>query len=353
MSDIRDVETAKSATLPMTSPSKTELTPCDEELLRTPCEDVEEVSETELDLHQLVRDIQTIPRVDLEHIQPADAPHLVLGHLRPSREAIFTMVEELLTVIFPGYFGPSEVSEHTTPFYFGTTLDRIMRILQEQIRRCLCFNEPETDRGRYGCIKKAKRLTQAFMKRLPEVRRRLYTDVLAGYVGDPAATSTDEVIFCYPGLLALAYQRAAHELYKLQIPILPRLITERAHSLTGIDIHPGARIDDGLFIDHGTGVVIGETATIGKNVRIYQGVTLGAKSFPLDEHGNPIKGIKRHPNLEDDVVVYSGATILGAVTIGQGSVIGGNVWLTSSVPACSYISQSSNRVEMFAGGAGI
>jgi serine O-acetyltransferase len=171
----------------------------------------------------------------------------------------------------------------------------------------------------------------------------LLSDVRAAYEGDPAATSTDETIFCYPGILAVTNQRVAHELYRLEVPLLPRMLTEQAHSVTGIDIHPGASIGERFFIDHGTGVVIGETSTIGNNVRLYQGVTLGAKSFPLDEHGNPLKGIPRHPIVEDDVVIYAGATVLGRVTVGRGSVIGGNVWVTENVPPGSKLSQASAR----------
>jgi serine O-acetyltransferase len=182
-------------------------------------------------------------------------------------------------------------------------------------------------------------MAHAFMERLPEIRRKLNTDVGAAFEGDPALHSPDEAIFCYPGFQAIISQRLAHELFKLGAPLVPRIITEHAHSLTGIDIHPGAAIGDSFFIDHGTGVVIGETCVIGNNVRIYQGVTLGAKSFPLDENGNPIKGIPRHPIVEDDVVIYSGATILGRITIGKGAVIGGNVWVTSDVAPGSVISQ--------------
>jgi serine O-acetyltransferase len=178
-------------------------------------------------------------------------------------------------------------------------------------------------------------------------------DVRAAFEGDPAATSPDETIFCYPGIQAIANFRIAHELYRLDVPLLPRMITEHAHSITGIDIHPGATIGEKFFIDHGTGVVIGETCRIDNRVRIYQGVTLGAKSFPLDEGGNPIKGIPRHPIVEDDVIIYGGATILGRVTIGRGSTIGGNVWLTHSVPPGSRITQAQVQGDQFYNGAGI
>ena len=175
----------------------------------------------------------------------------------------------------------------------------------------------------------------------------------AAYEGDPALKSRDEAIFAYPGIFAVTNQRIAHELHVLGVPLIPRIITEHAHALTGIDIHPGAEIGEKFFIDHGTGVVVGETSRIGNNVRLYQGVTLGAKSFPLDEKGNPIKGIDRHPVVEDDVVVYAGATILGRITIGKGSSIGGNVWLTSSVAPGSRITQAEVREQRYSHGGGI
>jgi serine O-acetyltransferase len=170
-------------------------------------------------------------------------------------------------------------------------------------------------------------------------------DVKAAFDGDPAAKSPSETIFCYPGIFAITNHRIAHELYNLEVPIIPRIISENAHTITGIDIHPGAKIGKRFFVDHGTGVVIGETSVIGNGVRIYQGVTLGAKSFPLDENGTPIKGIDRHPIIEDDVVIYAGATILGRITVGARSVIGGNVWLTQSIPADSSLSQGREPKE--------
>jgi serine O-acetyltransferase len=193
------------------------------------------------------------------------------------------------------------------------------------------------------CVKKASLITQSFINKLPSIQKMLVKDVQAAYEDDPAATSPDETIFCYPGILAITNYRIAHELYRLGIPLIPRIITEHAHSITGIDIHPGATIGESFFIDHGTGVVIGETSIIGKRVRIYQGVTLGAKSFQLDASGKPIKGIKRHPIVEDDVIIYSGATIIGRVVIGKGSVIGGNVWLTHNVPPRSNVKQTEFR----------
>ncbi|MBW2263326.1 MAG: serine acetyltransferase, partial [Deltaproteobacteria bacterium] len=184
-------------------------------------------------------------------------------------------------------------------------------------------------------------------------RSLLATDVRAAFEGDPAATSKDEAIFCYPGLVAITNYRLAHALFDLEVPLIPRMITEQAHSSTGIDIHPGASIGKSFFIDHGTGVVVGETCRIGRRVRIYQGVTLGAKSLPLDEDGNPVKGVDRHPIVEDDVIIYSGATILGKVVIGRGSVIGGNVWVTRDVAPGSRITQAQARQDLFKEGAGI
>jgi serine O-acetyltransferase len=268
----------------------------------------------------------------------------------PSRDAVIEIVEALRTVLFPGYYGPSELTEENVAFHIGSTLDRIRRELREQIKRGICFTCNEHDAE---CDARAESATHDFLAQLPLVRNRLATDVQAAYDGDPAATSPDEAIFCYPGLLAVMSYRLAHVLHVLKVPLIPRMITEHAHSITGIDIHPGATIGEGFFIDHGTGVVIGETCIIGNRVTLYQGVTLGAKSFPLDEDGKPIKGIDRHPVVEDEVVIYSEATILGRVTIGRGSVIGGNVWLTRGVPPNSVVTQAQAQRDSFERGAGI
>lgn len=259
------------------------------------------------------------------------------GRLLPSRDQVIEALEALRSVLFPGYFGVSELTEESMRFHVGATLDRVLLVMQEQIKRGLCFECEHRGLECPNCVDKAAAITTEFLERLPRIQHTLATDVQEAYFGDPAATSTDETIFCYPGIMAVTYYRLAHELCNLGVPLIPRIITERAHSLTGIDIHPGASIGERFFIDHGTGVVIGETCIIGRKVRIYQGVTLGAKSFPLDEEGHPIKGIERHPIVEDDVVIYSGATILGRVTIGRGSVIGGNVWITRDIPAGSSI----------------
>ena len=271
----------------------------------------------------------------------------------PSRDAVVDTVEALRSVFFPGYFGTPDLHDESLHYYIGATLDRALRQLEEQIRRGIAFaarHDPETCRH---CAEEAERARIAFLSRLPEVRRLVASDIEAAYEGDPALKTPDEAVFSYPGIFAVTNQRIAHELHLLGVPLIPRMITEHAHTMTGIDIHPGARIGAKLFIDHGTGVVVGETSIIGNGVRIYQGVTLGAKSFPLDEQGNPIKGIERHPIVEDDVVLYAGATILGRVTIGRGSSIGGNVWLTTSVPPGSRITQVEPRETRYELGGGI
>jgi len=275
------------------------------------------------------------------------------GKPLPSRTAVIDLVEALRSVIFPGYFGTSELAADSVRFHVGSTLDWVLRKMQAQIKRGLCFVRDDHPEHCSECERQALYIAKRFLARLPAVQHLLATDVDAAYEGDPAATSPDEAIFCYPGILALTSYRLAHELYLLRVPLIPRIVTEHAHGITGIDIHPGAAIGEAFFIDHGTGVVIGETCIIGDRVRIYQGVTLGAKSFPLDQDGRPAKGIDRHPVVEDDVIIYSGATILGRVLVGRESVIGGNVWLTHSVPPGSHITQVQARQERFDNGAGI
>ncbi|MFO0590646.1 MAG: serine O-acetyltransferase EpsC [Polyangiaceae bacterium] len=269
----------------------------------------------------------------------------------PSRDSLVRAVSGLRAALFPAHFGPSDLSEDGVDFFVGHTLDRTLVLLQEQILRGLLFEAGGCDRERQ--VARAAEVTRKFAAGLPDVRSLLESDVRAAYDGDPAATSTDETVFCYPGITAITHHRLAHPLYKMGVPLIPRMIAEISHADTGVDIHPGADIGPSFFIDHGTGVVIGETARIGERVRLYQGVTLGAKSFPLDADGNPIKGIARHPIVEDDVVVYAGATILGRVTIGRGSSIGGNVWLTRSVPPGSRVTQAQARSDTFEGGSGI
>ncbi|MDH5717457.1 MAG: serine acetyltransferase [Spirochaetia bacterium] len=276
-------------------------------------------------------------------------PHF---QLLPSKEVTLSIIEELKAVLFPGYFGPSELPIQNLHFHVGATLDTLQRELAEQIRRGLCFSCSH-EKECLKCNNISYDLTKNFLAKLPDIQKKAAKDVLAAYNGDPAASSPGETIFCYPGVTAITSYRLANALFNLDVPLLPRMITEHAHSTTGIDIHPGATIGEGFFIDHGTGVVIGETCIIGNNVRLYQGVTLGAKSFPLDKKGNPIKGIPRHPIIEDGVIIYSGATILGRVTIGKNSVIGGNVWLTEDVAAGSKITQAALQETLFSQGSGI
>ena len=256
----------------------------------------------------------------------------------PSIDELAKAVEMLRSVLFPGYYIHSELREDTMHYYIGGTLDKCYAILAEQLKRGYCF-ACQSDSVCTFCESRAETAAKELLKKLPYIRHMLSTDAQAAYEGDPAAKSIGEAIFCYPSIRALTNHRIAHELYKIGVPIIPRLISEMAHSEAGIDIHPGATIDEYFFIDHGTGTVIGETSIIGRNVTIYQGVTLGAKSFPKDEHGNPIKDVPRHPIVEDGVIIYAGATILGRVTLGKGAVIGGNVWLTRDVDAGERVNQ--------------
>ena len=273
-----------------------------------------------------------------------EAEPVLSGHYRmvlPSRERVISIIEDVRALFFPGYFGTQDVRGDTLSFHIGATLDRMRVVLDEEIRRAVAFAEKHDFEACTHCSIAAAEATRKFVARLPAVRRMVASDVEAAFEGDPALRTRDEAIFAYPGIFAVTNQRIAHELHVLGVPLIPRIITEHAHTLTGIDIHPGARIGERFFIDHGTGVVIGETTIIGDRVRLYQGVTLGAKSFPLDADGKPIKGIDRHPVVEDDVVVYSGATILGRIVIGRGSSIGGNVWLTHAVPPGSKVTQEA------------
>lgn len=271
----------------------------------------------------------------------------------PSREALFRIVDQIRAVLFPYHFGNPDLGENSTRYFIGHTLNEALELLQNQVRRerWLLSNELHLDQRSIEA--QAQETVKGFVTQLPHIKSLLETDVIAAYHGDPAAKSLDEVLFCYPGVTAITYHRIAHALFRLDSPLLARIIAEIGHSLTGIDIHPGASIGNSFFIDHGTGVVIGETTIIGDRVRIYQAVTLGAKSFPREESGSLIKGNARHPIIEDDVVIYSGATILGRVTIGKGATIGGNVWLTRSVPAAGFVSQAQLRQEIFDEGAGI
>nr|WP_268833085.1 serine O-acetyltransferase EpsC [Pseudomonas fragi] len=263
------------------------------------------------------------------------------GRELPSRAAMADILEALCGALFPMRLGPVDLREESEDFYVGHTLDVALNALLTQARLELRYVARQGGLADDGVDATATLLIQDFALALPGLRSILDTDVLAAYHGDPAARSVDEVLLCYPGILAVIHHRLAHHLYRAGLPLLARISAEIAHSATGIDIHPGAQIGRSFFIDHGTGVVIGETAIIGERVRIYQAVTLGAKRFPADESGQLQKGHPRHPIVEDDVVIYAGATILGRITIGQGSTIGGNVWLTRSVPAGSNLTQAN------------
>ncbi len=253
----------------------------------------------------------------------------------PSREAIIGVCDLLLELTYPGFFGRKQLTRHNITYHVGELLPRLYDALTHQILECMCF-ERESHDGETPqpapCRDDACALSAQFIERIPDVRELLAFDVQAAYDGDPAATGTAEVLLAYPGLTAITIYRYAHVLYQLNVPFMPRIMTEYAHQSTGIDIHPGARIGRSFFIDHGTGVVIGETADIGNNVKFYQGVTLGALSFPKDERGRLIRGHKRHPSVGNSVTVYANAIILGGDTrLGDGSVVGGSVFLTRSV----------------------
>jgi serine O-acetyltransferase len=281
-------------------------------------------------VESIVRSVTAEPR--MQHLNRV---------LLPNRDAIIECIRLLRQIVFPGYFGKQGLTTQNVPFRIGELVIELTDLLYEQVRCCLRYREQLPGADTQGaqceeCDREAAASVARFLDRIPEIREVLATDVQASFDGDPAAKSTDETIFCYPGLFAIFVQRMAHEFYRMQVPLLPRIMTEYAHSLTGIDIHPGAKLGRGLLIDHGTGVVIGETTEIGNNVKIYQGVTLGALAPAF---GQRLRGQKRHPSIEDDVTIYAGATILGGETvIGKGALIGGNVFITSSVPPLNQVS---------------
>ena len=267
------------------------------------------------------------------------------GTPMPDYEVMQQIVVYLRDILFPGFFGKFHVTPENMEYHIGVLVSKVNEMLTEQIVSGLCFicNSDSKKELCGNCVVKAGKISMQFINKLPEIRKLLVTDVKATYNGDPASKSFGEIIFCYPGIRAITNYRIAHELYKLKVPLLPRIITEMAHFETGIDIHPGATIGHHFAIDHGTGVVIGETSVIGNHVKIYQGVTLGAKSFPLDKKGNPIKGIARHPIVEDNVIIYAEATILGRVKIGKNSVVGGNMWIVNDVPENSRMAMNKEQ----------
>ena len=285
-----------------------------------------------------------LPRVVVELRRSREDTHKIrhLGRVRelPSRDALEEVLKGIFAALFPTHYGRSDLTDETIDYFVGNVLSVSLNTLSEQIRRGLYFSSSSSLEEEATFDALAERLTAQFASELPEIRALIVSDIRAAMSGDPAATSVSEILLCYPGVSAAIHYRIAHALYELGSPLLARFISEIAHSKAGVDIHPGAKIGEGFFIDHGTGVVIGQTAILGRNVRLYQAVTLGAKRFPEDDEGNIIKGAERHPILEDDVVIYAGATVLGRITIGARSTIGGNVWLTKSVPPDSNISQA-------------
>lgn len=270
--------------------------------------------------------------------------HHINRHYLPSRDEIIEIIRLLLRVFYPGYFGHQDLTDENVRYHVGVIVSNLRDKLERQIALSLsygteCSHSPVSPVSLDGCRGGARRITHAFLERLPRVRSILITDVEAAYEGDPAALNSDEIILAYPGLLATTVYRVAHELYLLEVPLMPRMMTEWAHAKTGCDIHPGAEIGPGFFIDHATGVVVGETSRIGANVKLYQGVTLGAISLPRDGVGRVIRGTKRHPTVEDDVTIYANATVLGGNTVvGRGSVVGGSVFITKSVPPGAQLS---------------
>jgi serine O-acetyltransferase len=271
----------------------------------------------------------------------------------PAVEQVERIVTLVKSIIFPDYFNKRQSDEAIRSYYIGVHMEELQGLLTKQIAHGLQFCEDcDCIQTKQQVYQEAERMALAFIDTLPEIKRLLYTDVQAMFDNDPAAPNYGEVIFCYPVVDTMIHYRTAHRLHELQVPVIPRIITEQAHSLTGIDIHPGAQIGEYFAIDHGTGVVIGETCIIGNHVTLYQGVTLGAKSFKYDENGNMLN-VPRHPIIEDYVTVYSNASILGRITIGHHSVIGGNIWVTHDVPANSRIQQSKAVESSFEGGLGI
>ena len=268
----------------------------------------------------------------------------MVGEPLPSEKLIAELIGLCRSLLFPGFFGGADVNGYNIEYTIGIQCEHLKWLLENQILAGSLVGKTNVSTEDEKSIKEeAKHIAIDFIQRLPELRRVLHTDVEAIYKGDPAASSTAEVIYCYPCIKAIINYRIAHELLLAGVPVIPRMITESAHSETGIDIHPGATIGEYFAIDHGTGVVIGETAIIGRNVKLYQGVTLGARSFPTDENDNLIKGIPRHPIIGDNVVIYSNATILGRVTIGSGAVVGGNIWVTTDVAPGEKLVQAKSK----------
>jgi len=285
----------------------------------------------------------------VENLAASFHEHGGINHLDgsnlPSRDAVVEITRDLLRLVFPGFYDKEPIHSNQVVAFTAELVASVARRLQNEIHKSLEYR-PCDGCDRADLAGTATRVTREFMAALPAVRAILQTDVVAAYEGDPAAISTEEVILAYPGIEAIAVQRMAHVLYQRHVALIPRIMTEWAHNKTGIDLHPGAQIGPSFFMDHGTGIVIGETTIIGRSVRLYQGVTLGAKSFPKDDQGRVVKGIKRHPNIEDSVIIYAGATILGNITIGHDSIIGGNVWLLEAVPPNTVVYTEAGQTKM-------
>lgn len=287
-------------------------------------------------IHQLIQTVDELS--ESEALQGIFHEHRD-GDPLPSAKELEEIIELSRSILFPGFYGKSSVNIETIKYQIGVNMERLHKLLSRQIMAGLCFDEdchcPNADDMRRCMQEEADMIAGRVITKFPTIRKTLSTDIQAAFDGDPAAVNQGEVISCYPAVKAIINYRLAHELVLENVPLIPRMITEMAHSETGIDIHPAATIGTHFTIDHGTGVVIGATCIIGNHVKIYQGVTLGAKSFPLDKDGKPIKGIPRHPILKDNVIVYANATVLGRVTIGKGCVIGANVWVTRDMSPCS------------------
>jgi serine O-acetyltransferase len=298
-------------------------------------------------LHGVLSELGSLQRSDADHAGRRSASEI------PSRATVAAIVEGLVAALYPRHFGPPRGSGKSADAFVADAIETALFELARQIGAELELGSAYAALAPSDRDARAAVLVERFARALPGIRRLLDSDILAAFEGDPAAKSIDEVILCYPGVAAITRHRLAHQLYGLGLTLLARIVGELSHSQTGIDIHPGAVIGERFFIDHGTGVVIGETARIGRNVRLYQAVTLGAKRFEVDDKGVTLKGEPRHPIVEDDVVIYAGATVLGRITIGRGSIIGGSVWLTQSVPPGSVVTQAKARSESFDSGAGI
>ncbi len=311
-------------------------------------------SDASWDLPQVVADLKQIRLVARQNdYRLSESGNYEL----PSADVLVNIVKEIISALFPRRLGSPSLRDDNEDFFVSHKLFIALSALQRQVLTELNYfylqNHDSVQELKLRPEVRTAEIVNHFSKSLPKIRMLLDQDLIAGFRGDPAANCLDQVLLCYPGMRVMIYHRLAHELYKSGVPLIARIISESAHSETGIDIHPGASIGGGFFIDHGTGVVIGETAIIGERVRLYQAVTLGAKRFPADDNGELSKGLPRHPIIENDVVIYAGATILGRVTIGRGSTIGGNVWLTHSVPSNSHVTQADFHNDVTGDGAGI